>query len=326
MTYDPELDFDRSSLDDDQLRMLFTCCHPALPPEARMALTLRSVAGLTVPEIARAFLSSEDAMERRLTRARRKITRRPDPVPRPARRAAGGTARAASSRVVYLVYTEGHVATARPRAVRGDLCDEAIRLARLLARLMPDERSARTARPGAAHRCPRAARVSGDGSLVGSTSRTGRAGTARGSTRASACWRRALRLDGPGRTPSRPRSRRCTHRRRHGRRPTGPIAALYAALERFDRSPVVKINRAVAVSFAGGPEAGLEILDSLGADARLDRYQPLHAALAELRRRAGDAAGADTAYAAAIALSSNAAERAALERRSDDQPPAATTR
>ncbi len=122
----------------NQLRMLFACCHPALPPEARIALTLRSVAGLTVPEIARAFLSSEAAMERRLTRARRKITdaRIPFRVPPDEllpERLAGVL------RVVYLLFNEGHLATRGEPPVRGELCVEAIRLARLLARLMPDE-------------------------------------------------------------------------------------------------------------------------------------------------------------------------------------------
>jgi RNA polymerase sigma factor (sigma-70 family) len=132
VSYDADFDFERPSLDDDQLRMVFTCCHPALAPEARMALTLRSVAGLTVPEIARAFLSSETAMERRLTRARRKVTEAAIPFRIPPddllpERLAGVL------RVVYLIYTEGH------GSVRGDVCAEAIRLARLLARLMPDE-------------------------------------------------------------------------------------------------------------------------------------------------------------------------------------------
>jgi len=131
-----EFEFDDSSLDDDQLAMLFACCHPALAPESRMALTLRSVAGLTVPEIARAFLSSEAAMERRLGRARRKVSDARIPVSVPSddllpERLAGVL------RVVYLIFTEGH------GAVRGDLCEEAIRLARLLVRLMPDESEAR---------------------------------------------------------------------------------------------------------------------------------------------------------------------------------------
>ncbi len=137
VSYDLDFELERSSLEDDQLRMLFTCCHPALPPEARMALTLRSVAGLTVPEIARAFLSTESAMERRLTRARNKVTHARIPFRVPpdellVERLAGVL------RVVYLVFNEGHSATRGENAVRGELCAEAIRLGRLLVRLMPD--------------------------------------------------------------------------------------------------------------------------------------------------------------------------------------------
>jgi RNA polymerase sigma-70 factor, ECF subfamily len=141
VSYDLEVERDRSSLDDDQLAMLFTRCHPALMPEARMALTPRSVAGLTVPEIARAFLSSESAMERRLVWARRTVTDARIPFRVPAdellpERLDGVL------RVVYLVFNEGHVATRGDAPVRGELCEEAIRLARLLARLMPDEAEA----------------------------------------------------------------------------------------------------------------------------------------------------------------------------------------
>ena len=142
MTYDLEPELERSSLEDDRLRMLFCCCHPALAPEARMALTLRSVAGLTVPEIARAFLSvARRAMERRLVRARRKVSdaRIPFAVPPDERlpeRLAGVL------RVVYLVFTEGHAAARGEDPIRGELCDEAIRLARLLVALMPDEAEA----------------------------------------------------------------------------------------------------------------------------------------------------------------------------------------
>jgi RNA polymerase sigma-70 factor (ECF subfamily) len=324
VSYDPEFDFDHSSLDDDQLRMLFMCCHPALPPDARMALTLRSVAGLTVPEIARAFLSSETAMERRLVRARRKISDAVIPFRVPpdellADRLAGVL------RVVYLLYTEGHVATRGDVPVRGDLCEEAIRLARLLARLMPDE-----AETLGLHAlvlltdARRAARVRADGSLV-SLDEQDRAGWDAERIREGVdVLERALRLGRPG-----PYVVQAAIAALHAQAPSWEatdwpqIAALYAELERLDPSPVVTVNRAVAVGFAERPAAGLAILDGLGADARLERYQPLHAARAELRRRAGDAAGADAAYTKAIALSGNDAERAALERRRRDAAGAA---
>jgi len=318
VSYDPEHDFERSSVDDDQLRMLFTCCHPALAAEARMALTLRSVAGLTVPEIARAFLSSESAMERRLVRARAKITTARIPFRVPPDELLSDRL-AGVMRVVYLIYTEGHVATHGDAPVRGDLCDEAIRLARLLARLMPDEADAlgllaflllTDAR--------RAARLDPDGSFVSLEEQDRGHWDAERIGDGVAVLDRALRLGRPG-----PYVVQAAIAALHAQAPAWEatdwpqIAALYAELARFDASPVVAINRAVAVGLAEGPVAGLEILDGLGADPRLDRYQPLFAARAELLRRAGDAAGAAAAYTQAIELSGNDAERAALERRRD---------
>jgi RNA polymerase sigma-70 factor, ECF subfamily len=309
VSYDPDLDFDRSSLEDDQLAMLFTCCHPALATEARMALTLRSVAGLTVPEIARAFLSSEEAMERRLTRARRKITEaaipfRVPPDERLPERLAGVL------RVVYLVYTEGQ------GSVRGEMCTEAICLARLLARLMPDEPEVLGLlalllvtdgrRPG---------RVGEDGALVSLEEQDRALWDAEAIAEGSAILDRALRLRRPG-----PYVVQAAIAALHSQAPSfeatdwPQIAGLYAELERLDPSPVVTINRAVAVAFAQDAHAGLALLDALD-DPRLDRYQPLHAARAELLRRAGDVAGADGAYARAIALSNSEPQRAALQRR-----------
>jgi RNA polymerase sigma-70 factor, ECF subfamily len=173
VSYDLEVERDRSSLDDDQLAMLFTCCHPALMPEARMALTPRSVAGLTVPEIARAFLSSESAMERRLVWARRTVTDARIPFRVPAdellpERLDGVL------RVVYLVFNEGHVATRGDAPVRGELCEEAIRLARLLARLMPDEAEAQGLLALLALTdARRPARLNAGGGLVARRSRAG---------------------------------------------------------------------------------------------------------------------------------------------------------
>ena len=308
-----ELEYDDSSLADDQLAMLFACCHPALAPEARMALTLRSVAGLTVPEIARAFLSSEVAMERRLGRARRKVSEARIPVSVPDD-AALPERLAGVLRVVYLIYTEGHAATRGDVPVRGDLCEEAIRLARLLVRLMPDESEARgllalllltDAR--------RAARVDADGALVSladqDRSRWDAARIAEG---------RALIGGAPG-----PYAIQARISALHSTAPSWAatdwrqIAGLYAELQRHDRSPVVSVNRAVAVGFADGPRAGLALLDALAGDERLARYQPLHAARAELLARAGE--DASEAYARAMELTDNAAERAALRRRAADR-------
>ena len=309
-----ELMFDRSSLEDDGLRMIFTCCHPALATEARMALTLRSVGGLTVAEIARAFLSSETAMERRLTRARRKVTdaRIPFRVPPDellAERLAGVL------RVVLLVYTEGHTATRGPEPVRGDLCEEAIRLARLLVGLMPDEGEAlgllallllTDAR--------RPARLGPDGALISLRDQDRTRWDAERVADGLAVVDRAVRL-GPG-----PYVIQAAIAALHAEAADfaatdwAQIAGLYAELERRDPSPVVTVNGAVAVAHAENAHAGLAILDGIEGDRRLERYGPLAAARADLLRRAGDAEGADAAYARAIELSANAAERAALAR------------
>jgi len=300
-----ELEYDDSSLDDDQLAMIFACCHPALAPEARMALTLRSVAGLTVPEIARAFLSSEVAMERRLGRARRKVTDARIPVSVPSddllpERLAGVL------RVVYLIYTEGH------GAVRGDLCEEAIRLARLLVRLMPDESEARGLLALLLLTDARRAARMVDGELVALPEQD------------RSLWNvsrieEGRALIGGITSPPTPYVIQAAISALHSTAPSWDatdwpqIAALYAELQRYDGSPVVAVNRAVAVGFADGPRAGLALLDAAAADGRLARYQPLHAARAELLTRAGE--DADAAYALAIELTGNEAERAALSRR-----------
>ena len=314
VSYDPEIDFDRSSLEDDQLAMVFTCCHPALPADGRMALTLRSVGGLTVPEIARAFLVTETAMEQRLVRARRKITTARIPFRVPPDDMLGERL-AGVLRVVYLVFTEGHMATRGDEPLRVDLSEEAIRLARLLVRLMPDEPETlgllallllTDAR--------RPARLDG-GELVALADQDRSRWDAVRIEEGVAVLERGLALRRPG-----PYLIQAAIAGLHARARTWEdtdweqIAGLYAELERHDASPVVTVNRAVAVGLARGPEAGLAVLDSVAADPRLERYQPLHAARAELLRRAGDPA-ADAAFARAIELSGNAAERSALERR-----------
>ena len=310
---DELIDIDASSLEDDRLRLLFTCCHPALALEARIALTLRSVAGLTVVELARAFVTSDAAMEQRLVRARRKIAaaRIPYGVPSddllPER--LGGVLR-----VVYLVFNEGHTATAGDALVRTDLCDEAIRLARLLAKLMPDD--AETLGLLALMLlvdARRPARLGAGGEFVSlerqDRSRWDAARTAEGLE----TLERALRLRRPG-TYLLQAAIAGVHAEASTWAETDwpQIAALYGKLAAFDPSPVVAVNRAVAVAQADGPAAGLALLDAIDG---LDRYQPLHAARAELLRRAGDIDAARAAYDRAIELTANAAERAELEHR-----------
>ena len=311
-----EPDVGAGGITDDRLRLMFTCCHPALALDVQVALTLRTLAGLTTAEIARAFLVTEQTMAKRLVRAKAKIRNAGIPYRVPPDHLLPDRM-AALLGTLYLLFNEGYSATAGADLVRDGLCDEAIRLARLLVELMPDE-------PEAAgllalmllHNARRTARVDGAGDLVPleeqDRSRWDRAAI----DEATASLEAALRRGEPGPYQVQAAIAAC-HATAADAAATDwrEIAALYGELSRWMPTPVVALNRAVAVAMADGPVAGLALVDELEASGRLAGYRLLPATRADLLRRLGRDDEAAAAYRAAIDLAANDAERRYLARR-----------
>jgi RNA polymerase sigma-70 factor (ECF subfamily) len=302
-------------IEDDRLRLIFTCCHPALPPEAQVALTLREVCGLTTEEIARAFLITPSTLAQRIVRAKAKIRDARIPYEVPSRVELPDRLDAVLH-VVYLVFNEGYAASSGESLTRADLSAEAIRLGRLLLDLLPEPEAMGLLALMLLHESRRAARTSATGEVILLEQQD------------RSHWSRALIAEGTALVERSLASRRigpytlqAAISAVHAEAPTAAatdwaqIVGLYDVLLRADPSPVVELNRAVAVAMRDGPGAGLALIDALLAKGALAEYHLAHSARAELCRRLGRTADARASYERALALARQEPQRRFLERR-----------
>jgi RNA polymerase sigma-70 factor (ECF subfamily) len=311
---------DAEGVEDDRLRLIFTCCHPALPPDAQVALTLREVCGLRTEEIARAFLTAPATVAQRIVRAKAKIRDARIPYQVPAHGELPDRLDVVL-RVIYLVFNEGYAASSGASVTRPDLSGEAIRLGRLLVELLPEPEVAGLLALMLLHESRRAARTSPAGELVlldeQDRSRWNRDLIAEG----SALLERALASRRFG-----PYALQAAIAAVHAQAPTAAatdwaqIVGLYDGLARVDPSPVVELNRAVAVAMRDGPAAGLARIDAILARGDLGDYHLAHAARADLCRRVGRTAEARASYERALDLTRQEPERRFLERRLRELP------
>jgi RNA polymerase sigma-70 factor (ECF subfamily) len=315
-----EAELDDEAVEDDRLRLIFTCCHPALAVEARLALTLREVCGLTTEEIARAFLTTPPTLAQRIVRAKAKIrdARIPYQTPAPADLP---ERLETVLHVVYLVFNEGYSASSGESLTRADLSGEAIRLARLLVDLLPEPEAIGLLALMLLQESRRAARTTPEGDLILLEDQD------------RSLWNRAFIEEGTALVERALATRRfgayafqAAIAAVHAAAPTpaatdwAQIAALYELLFQLNPSPVVELNRAVAIAMRDGPAAGLARIDAILARGDLANYHLAHSARADLCRRLGRTDEARAAYQLALALTAQAPERRFLQRRLDELP------
>ena len=316
---DDPTSWEREDIEDDRLRLIFTCCHPALGPDAQIALTLREVCGLTTEEIAHAFLTATPTLAARIVRAKNKIREAKIPYQVPSKEELPERLDSVL-RVIYLVFNEGYSASSGASLTRHDLSGEAIRLARLLAALQPEPEAIGLLALMLLHESRRAARATaaGDVILLENQDRS--------------CWSRPMIVEGAMlmeralalhriRAQIGPYTIQAAISAVHAEATDvastdwAQIVGLYDVLHRMERSAIVALNRAVAVSMRDGPEAGLALVDTLLANGELGEYRLAHAARADMCRRMGRNADARTSYTRALALTQIEPERRFFEHR-----------